>query len=131
MCILVRMAGLRAGALVPEWTLGDRLRKAREHAHLKQEELADEIGVSRTSVSAYEGGKSRPSRPIVLAWAVRCTVDYDWLLTGTSPFVPGEPSSGNSASADTNGTTFPCYSLATESNRGGRLAYVLCHTRAA
>ena len=46
-------------AVVPEWTLGDRLKKAREHAGLSQTELGREIGVSlvyRDAVRNREGG---------------------------------------------------------------------------
>jgi DNA-binding XRE family transcriptional regulator len=67
-----------AGA-VPAWTLSDRLRKAREFAGLKQAELADEIGIARSSVVNYEAGRYAPSRPVALSWAIRCGVDYGWL----------------------------------------------------
>jgi transcriptional regulator with XRE-family HTH domain len=64
---------------IPAWSLGDRLRKAREHAHLTQLELAGEVGISRASVVNYETGRSDPSRPVLLSWALRCGVDYEWL----------------------------------------------------
>lgn len=72
-------------ATVPTWTLGDRLRKAREHAGLKQTELADEIGIGRSSIINYESDKAVPPRPVLLAWAVRCAVPYEW-LTGEPVF---------------------------------------------
>jgi len=66
---------------VPEWTLGDRLRKARELTGLEVHEFADEIGIHRNSVGNYERGR-RP-RPIVLkAWALRSGVSAAWLETG-------------------------------------------------
>jgi transcriptional regulator with XRE-family HTH domain len=64
---------------VPAWTLGDRMRKAREHAGLKQSELAGEIGVGRSTIVTYETGRSQPSRPVLLSWALRCGVPYEWL----------------------------------------------------
>src|SRR5437868_6128097 len=67
---------------VPSWTLGDRLRKARELAALEQGELASRIGVSRGTVSNYELGRgTRPPKRIVLrAWAAECHVPYSWLV---------------------------------------------------
>jgi transcriptional regulator with XRE-family HTH domain len=67
------------GEAVPEWTTSDRLRKAREHAGLQQAELATAIGVGRTSVVRYEAGQSVPSRPVLLAWAMRTGVSLEWL----------------------------------------------------
>lgn len=40
--------------------LQERVRRAREEAHLSQKELGDFIGVSDKSVSAYEQGRSTP-----------------------------------------------------------------------
>jgi len=62
--------------------MGDRLRKAREHAGLEQRELAADIGISRNTVQNYERGRTSPRRPVVLAWAVRTGVSQAWLWTG-------------------------------------------------
>lgn len=69
---------------IPDWTLGDRLRKAREHAGMEQGELASRIGVSRNTISNYELGRGqRPPKVIVLrAWAHECGVPYEWLTDG-------------------------------------------------
>lgn len=74
---------------VPEWTLGDRLRKARENAGLEQLELAQDIGISRNTVANYEHGKTKARRPVILAWAVRTGVPVEWLWTGSTE-APGE-----------------------------------------
>ena len=66
-------------ATVPTWTLGDRLRKAREHAGLKQTEMAEEIGIGRSSIINYEKNAAIPPRSVLIAWALRCGVDYEWL----------------------------------------------------
>lgn len=64
---------------IPVWTQPDRLRKAREHAGLSQDQLADRVGISRRSVSTYEAnGTSK--RPVLLAWALVCGVPLSWLL---------------------------------------------------
>ena len=65
---------------IPEWTLGDRLRKAREHARLTQAELAADMEVHRTSVISYEGGRTVPSRPVLLSWSMATGVLLAWLL---------------------------------------------------
>jgi transcriptional regulator with XRE-family HTH domain len=67
---------------VPTWTLGDRLRKAREFAGMEQDELARRIGISRGTVSNYELGRGvRPPKVVVLrAWAQECGVPYSWLV---------------------------------------------------
>ncbi len=67
---------------VPTWTLGDRLRKARELAGMDQDELARRVGISRGTVSNYELGRGvRPPKVVVLrAWANECGVPYGWLV---------------------------------------------------
>lgn len=60
------------------------MRKAREHAGLKQSELAAEIGIGRTSVTHYETSQKDAPRLVLLAWAFRCGVPLDWLRYGDS-----------------------------------------------
>lgn len=65
---------------VPEFTAGDRLRKARELLGLDQESFADKLGVSRGTVSNYERNATTNRRPIVLrTWALATGVSLDWL----------------------------------------------------
>ena len=84
------------GALgVPEWTITDRLRKARENAGLSPEQLAHDIDVSRATVYNYESpAYERKRRPIALkAWAVRCGVPYEWVKAGTVALTDKGPDS--------------------------------------
>lgn len=67
------------------WTLGDRLRKAREYAGLTQKELGETLGVARDSVRRWEGDKSVPHRPVLRMWAMRCGVLYEWLTGADGP----------------------------------------------
>ena len=67
---------------VPEWSLTDRLRKARALTGLDQDEFAELIGVSRGTVSSYEKGSETHKRPYLLAWAIGSGVSYEWLVTG-------------------------------------------------
>lgn len=66
---------------VPEWTVADRLRKARESAGLEQRQLADRAGISRATISAAENG-SRPARATMRLWAMACGVPLSWIETG-------------------------------------------------
>lgn len=73
---------------VPQWTISDRLRKAREYAGLDQAQFADEVGISRRSVTNYEKGHSQPSRPVLLAWSLRTGVAMEWLANGGDDGLP-------------------------------------------
>lgn len=70
---------------VPAFTLGDRLRKAREVAGLTQSDLAAALGIGRRSVSRYEDGDQEPKRGVVMAWSMATSVPLEWLLTGQIP----------------------------------------------
>lgn len=77
---------------IPEFTMADRLRKAREYACLDQEELATRMGVVRQTISRHELGQvTHPRRITVTAWALACGVDVNWLWTGQAndPSDPG------------------------------------------
>jgi transcriptional regulator with XRE-family HTH domain len=74
---------------IPTWTTGDRIAKARRHAGLTAQEIADEVGVTRTSVSNWETGHA-PCRSIFLKEIARLTgVDYGW-LAGNPPATQGK-----------------------------------------
>lgn len=83
---------------IPEWTMGDRLRKAREEAGYSQRDFADLIGVSRATVSNAEVGvgKKGPLPVTVRAWALATGVPVEWLETGC---VPSDPGSGAQSSS--------------------------------
>lgn len=80
---------------IPEWSVHDRCRKAREDAGLDQAELAARIDVSRATISNYETGYVKAVRPIVLrAWALATAVPFEWLRDGEEVGRPGvEPGS--------------------------------------
>lgn len=67
---------------IPPITLATRLRLAREWRALDQQVLADQVGISRATVSNYETGKTTPGKLELNAWAVICDVDVEWLKTG-------------------------------------------------
>ena len=56
----------------------EKLRDAREKAHISQTDLSTQVGVSRRSIFAYENGDSVPRKNILrkLAQALNVTVAY-------------------------------------------------------
>lgn len=77
--------------IVPDFTLGDRLRKARNHAGLTVAALAERSGVSEKTINNYEAERVSPRRPSLIAWALATGVSLKWLETGESdrPTPPG------------------------------------------
>lgn len=67
---------------VPQWDVADRLRKALRTAGIGVAEMAEYLGVSRTSVSNWINGRITPSVQTLRLWALRCGVPYPWLLYG-------------------------------------------------
>ena len=67
---------------IPEWTITDRLRKARELTGLDQGPFADNIGVSRGTVSNYERGSRTHKKSVLMTWAMGSGVPLEWLMTG-------------------------------------------------
>lgn len=63
---------------LPQFTLGDFIRKARTDAQMEQEELAQAIGVSRPLVSRWECNKSTPN--VQQFRALIRTTGATWLL---------------------------------------------------
>lgn len=76
---------------VPEWTIADRLHKARTAAGLEQTELAQITGLARQTVSNYERGAVTPRLSGVNLWALATGVPVGWLLTGEDPETEDRP----------------------------------------
>jgi transcriptional regulator with XRE-family HTH domain len=68
--------------MIPPETLGERLRRARVHAGISVQTMADDLGVARQTVSSWENNRERPRRTTLLAYAFRCAVPVEWLETG-------------------------------------------------
>ena len=69
--------------VVPEWTLTDRLRKAREAAGYTQAELGERLGVTKATVSRAERGEGITHRTL-LQWAAQTHVPLAWLNAGST-----------------------------------------------
>lgn len=67
---------------IPEWTLGDRLAKARTEAGMEQEDMARILNVSKSSISAWERDESQPRKlfSVIATWAAETGVPRGWLL---------------------------------------------------
>ena len=85
------MTSAYEGGSVPRIEVRHRLRIARESVGLEQSELAELIGVSRTSISNAENGTVTPRKITVNAWALACGVPASWLNTGQAPEPPHPP----------------------------------------
>lgn len=77
----------------PVWTLGDRIRKARETAgYGSQAELAAAAGLSRATISNAENGRHTPHPLALRAIAEACHVPVGWLIgTGDIAREPSHP----------------------------------------
>lgn len=67
---------------IPQWTLGDRLRKARQFANVSTEEMATDIGRTVHTISNYERDFTRAPLLVLRQYAMRCNVPLEWLQTG-------------------------------------------------
>jgi transcriptional regulator with XRE-family HTH domain len=81
----------RSGRMVPQFTLADRLRKARDVTKLNQQEFGEIIGLSRKQIVNLENETTAARKPLVIAWAFATGVDVDWLLTGQESEKPTDP----------------------------------------
>lgn len=68
-----------------QFDLQDRLAKSLRVAGVSVQELAEYLGVNRNTVGNYLSGRTRPSRSILIAWALRCGVPIQWLEHGVLP----------------------------------------------
>lgn len=85
---------LHIAGVIPTFTLGDRVRKARESADMMQQDLADVAGIGRATIARIEQGRTVPRRPTMVSIALATGVDQFWLETGKTPVGP-EPDGGS------------------------------------
>lgn len=76
---------IASAGVIPQFTVGDRLRKARELTGLDQAAFGEEIGVSRQSVGNYELEHTPPRKIVLRAWSMRTGVPVAWLEHGIIP----------------------------------------------
>ena len=82
---------------VPEFSMGDRLRKAREHTGMTTREFADHIGVSQKTINNAEADKHGVRKIVLNAWSLATGVSVEWLKDGT---VSGGPGGGGNSQSE-------------------------------
>lgn len=70
------------GYVIPEFSRGDRFRKAREVAGYSSQQFANLIGVSRNTIGNVEADRVEVRAIVVNAWALATGVPKEWLMTG-------------------------------------------------
>lgn len=65
-----------------QWTLADRMTKALRASGIKSNDMAEYLGMSRTSVSNWINGRISPDTRTLRLFALRTGVPYEWLVTG-------------------------------------------------
>lgn len=80
-------------------SIGERIKQARERAGLRQEDLADIIGVATRSVQGYESSSTKPFKHLN-AIGTATGVTTEWLLHGDPATGSGEDVGEVSASID-------------------------------
>lgn len=55
------------------------LELARRHARLTQEQLAEQMGISKRTVAGYERAERAAKRPTLVTWAAVTGVSVEWL----------------------------------------------------
>jgi transcriptional regulator with XRE-family HTH domain len=84
------MSEMAPDGTVPEWTLGWRMQRALAHAGLSVEAMADELEVSRSTISRWINDRgAAPRNAYIKMWALRCGVSYEWLAGDRDPRVRG------------------------------------------
>lgn len=79
--------------IVPVIDVRHRIAIARDYAGIKQSELAEQLGMSRSTLASIEQGVRKPRRGEIIAIAFATGVDLNWLETGETPG-GGEPTGG-------------------------------------
>ena len=64
---------------IPTWTIGDRLRKARNTAGIGVADMAGRLGVNAKSITRWERAQDGAPRRTVLAYAHETNVPVEWL----------------------------------------------------
>jgi transcriptional regulator with XRE-family HTH domain len=68
----------------------DRLVKSLRVSRTGVSEMAEFLGVSRATVANWTSGRTKPTKGLQRAWAMRAGVPYEWLATGVLPCHDGD-----------------------------------------
>jgi transcriptional regulator with XRE-family HTH domain len=67
---------------LPQFELRHRMSLALEYAGVSVSEMAAELGASRSTVSNYLHGRTKPGRAHLIVWALKCGVPFEWIVNG-------------------------------------------------
>lgn len=74
-----------ASGAIPAFTMGDRLRKAREQTGMTTRNFAETMGVSQSTITNAENDNCKTRRITLLMWSQVSGVPVQWLETGEVP----------------------------------------------
>lgn len=74
--------------MIPHFTQGDRLRKARELMGFSASEMAARLDVNRATIARWEHDAHVP-RTALLAYSAVCDVPIEWLEEGSERVTAG------------------------------------------
>ena len=72
-------------------TWNNELKRLRQIAGLKQDELASEIAVDQTTISSIEVGRREPSTDVLLRWVRRCGGRVEVIMPGDASLTDVPP----------------------------------------
>lgn len=75
---------------IPQFETRHRLALALEAAEVDVDEMAEDLGVSDTTIYNYMSGARNPKLGMIKQWALRCQVPWQWIATGEQPEDPRE-----------------------------------------
>lgn len=76
-----------AATVLPVWTLGELMEKARRDARISTQQMADILRVSPKTINNYESGRTSPNRATLLVWIE--TVRQPWFtIDGIRDLLP-------------------------------------------
>jgi transcriptional regulator with XRE-family HTH domain len=79
---LGHMSTVVSMSIVPQWTFGERVRKARTHASLSRTQLAEELGLHPSTIANWERDERMPTKAMSRKAARACGVSEAWLWSG-------------------------------------------------
>lgn len=87
------------GERIPEWTLGDRLRKVRRLLGLSQSDMSAQLGENQKTYAAWELDTSMPRNPVTVARRIEgmSGVPAAWILGVDVPFLSLAPQANSRA----------------------------------
>lgn len=79
----VPMTQQSAPGNIPALTLGWRLKMALDHSDISVQAMANQLGVTRATLSRWMSDKgSRPKKAYLMQWALLTGVPFEWIETG-------------------------------------------------